>query len=410
MKRSGTHLPSLLGGILFALSGLFLLGTGALAGLNSLLTPLQGGTIQVPGMILFAMLSFEAILLFAAAFFMFQKQAQNPSADQASSLSLPPWYWIVALLAAAAALLIGHLVADNESINWLILPVLTLPAIVLPLALALVFGVHTLPLGARWQTWSVLGLSMTVVPFLLIALEAFVAIFLLIILIAYVASQPELAVEVQGLAEQLRILGPDPEAVFELLAPIVVQPGVVLVALLYMAVFVPVVEEIFKPLGVWLLAGKLNSIAQGFALGALSGAGFALIETVGASAQASEWAELLFARIGTALLHITTSALMGAAIVAAWRERRYLRLLGTYFLATLLHGVWNAFAVLFSFLTLAEPRELPELPGISRPATVAAMSLLALVFLSILVVMNRRLRSRVPIDGATPPPDAVQAR
>lgn len=395
MRPSATHLPSLLGGILFALSGLFLLGAGALAGLNSLLTPLQGGPIQVPGMILFATLGFEALLLFAAAFVAFQKLAQNPWADQASSLSLPPGYWIVALLIAGAALLIGHLVADNESVNWLILPVFTLAAIVLPLGLALVFGLHTLPLGARWETWCVLGLSMTLVPFLLLALEAFVAIVFLIIIIANVASQPELATELQMLSEQLLILGPDPEAALELLAPIVIQPGVMVIALLYMAVFVPAIEEIFKPLGVWLLAGKLNSIAQGFTLGALSGAGYALIETVGVSAQTSEWAGLLFARIGTALLHITTSALMGAAIVTAWRERRYLRILGTYFLAALLHGLWNALAVLFSFSTLAELGELPGRLGTVQPVAIAAMSILAVGFFLILVIMNRRLRKTV---------------
>jgi hypothetical protein len=179
--------------------------------------------------------------------------------------------------------------------------------------------------------------------------------------------------------------------------------------MLYMAVFVPAVEEIFKPLGVWLFAGKLNSIAQGFALGALSGAGYALIETVGASAQTTEWAALLLGRIGTALLHITTSALMGAAIVSAWRERRFLRLLGIYVLATLLHGLWNALAVLFSFSTLAELGELPGRLGTAQPVAIAGMSLLALGFLSILVVMNRRLRTGEPVNGSTPPQDVVQA-
>jgi hypothetical protein len=409
MKTSSTHLPSLLGGILFALSGLFLLGTGALAGLTSLLNLLQGEAIQAPGMILLAMLSFEALLLFGAAFFMFQKQAQNPLADQASSLSLPSWYWIVAVLTAGAALLLGHLVAENASVNWLILPVLTLPAIVLPLGLALVFAVQTLPLGARWETWAVLGLSMTLVPLLLVGLEVFAAIVLLIMSIAYVVSQPELAAELEGLAEYLQIIGPDPEAALEVLAPILVQPGVVVIVMLYMAVFVPAVEEIFKPLGVWLFAGKLNSIAQGFALGALSGAGYALIETVGASAQTTEWAALLLGRIGTALLHITTSALMGAAIVSAWRERRFLRLLGIYVLATLLHGLWNALAVLFSFSTLAELGELPGRLGTAQPVAIAGMSLLALGFLSILVVMNRRLRTGEPVNGSTPPQDVVQA-
>jgi len=403
VKTSGTHLPSLLGGILFSLSGLLLFGVGLVAGLTALLALLRDEGIQVQGMILFATLGFEALLLFAAAFFAFQKMAQKPSADQVSSLSLAPWQMVLAVLVAGAALLIGHLVAEVDAVNWLILPILTIPAIAIPLGIALALGAHRLPFAARWQTWSVLGLSMTLAPLLLLALEAFAAILFFVGIIAYVASQPELAAEMQVLSEQMLILGPEADAAIELLAPILTQPGVVVMVLLYMAVVVPAIEELFKPLGVWLLAGKLDSTAQGFTLGALSGAGYALIETVGVSAQAPEWASLLFSRIGTGLLHITTSALMGAAIVAAWRERRYLRLIGTYFLATLLHGLWNALAILFTFSTIAELGDLPGRLGTVQPVAIAAMSILAMGFFLILVMTNRRMRTRVNTVEAVPP-------
>ena len=50
---------------------------------------------------------------------------------------------------------------------------------------------------------------------------------------------------------------------------------------------------------------------------------------------------------GVALLgeSLTWSTPAGAAIVLAWRERRYLRLLGSYLLAVSLHGLWNALAM-----------------------------------------------------------------
>src|SRR6185436_18726994 len=125
----------------------------------------------------------------------------------------------------------------------------------------------------------------------------------------------------QALSQKIMLLGPQSEAARDLLSPFLTRPGVISVALVYIAILVPALEEIFKPLGVWLLAGKLDSAAQGFTLGALSGAGYALIETIGVTGQQGDWASLLFTRIGTGLLHITTSALMGAAIVLAWRER-----------------------------------------------------------------------------------------
>jgi RsiW-degrading membrane proteinase PrsW (M82 family) len=167
-------------------------------------------------------------------------------------------------------------------------------------------------------------------------------------------------------------------------------------ALIYIAVLVPAIEELLKPLGVWLLAGRLDSAAQGFTLGALSGAGYALIETVGVSGQAEEWASLLFSRIGTGLLHITTSALMGAAIVITWRQRRYLRLIGSYFLVVLLHGLWNTFATLYTFSMLAELIDQPGRLSTLQPMMIAVMSLLAVILFVILLAFNRRMQKTVP--------------
>jgi PrsW family intramembrane metalloprotease len=267
----------------------------------------------------------------------------------------------------------------------------------------LALGSGGLPLGTRWQSWSVLGLSMTLAPFLLLILETIVAIVLFFGVVAYIVAQPELIFELQALSRQIMILGPESDAARDLLAPLLTKPGVMVIALIYIAVMVPAIEELLKPLGVWLLAGRLDSAAQGFTLGALSGAGYGLIETIGVSGQAGEWASLLFSRIGTGLLHITTSALMGAAIVMAWRERRYLRLIGTYFLAVLLHGLWNAFATLFTFSTLAELIDQPGGLGTLQPMLITVMSLLAVILFVILFISNRRMRKTVP----TPPSEST---
>jgi hypothetical protein len=118
-----------------------------------------------------------------------------------------------------------------------------------------------------------------------------------------------------------------------------------------------------------------------------------LVETIGVSGQASEWAILLFTRIGTGLLHITTSALMGAAIVAAWRERRYWRLIGTYLFVVLLHGLWNASAMLLTFSTLAEFLDQPGPLGTLQPWLIAVMILLAVGLFVILMTSNRGMRA-----------------
>ena len=339
---------------------------------------------------------FEGIVLLAAAFFSFQKFLQSSSVDQKVSLSLSGWQITGLAVIACASILIGYLIGGMKTIDWLFLPILTIPAIVFPLGVLLAFGARRLPFGTRWQTWNVLGLAMTLAPLLLFTLEIFVAIVISSIVVAYIFTQPELVFDLQRLSQQILILGPESEAARDLLAPFLTKPGVIVMALIYIAVLVPAIEEIFKPIGVWLFAGKLDSPSQGFTLGALSGAGYALIETIGVSGQTGEWASLLFSRIGTGLLHITTSALMGGAIVLAWRERRYLRLVGTYFLAVLLHGLWNTLAILFTFSSLAEFLSQPGRLSTIQPAMMIAMTILAVGLFAILLISNRAMRKTVP--------------
>ena len=395
LQKTQTHLPSLLGSILFALSGLFLLGIGLLMGFGALMALFTNKPVQAGQTILFVAFGIEGVLLFAAAFFALQKTLYKPSADQTSFISVSRLQILMGILIAGGAILIGSLIGGIEPVNWLLLPLLTIPAVLFPLGILIALGTQALPLGTRWQTWSVLGLSMTLIPLLFLVLEAIIGIILIIGITAYLMLQPELASELQALSQQIMILGPQSEATFDLLSPYLTKPGIIIIALIYMAVLVPAIEELLKPLGVWLLAGRLDSTARGFTLGALSGAGYGLVETIGVSGQAGDWASLLFSRIGTGLLHITTSALMGAAIVLAWRERRYLRLIGTYLLAVLLHGLWNAFAMLYTFSSLADLlNQAGRLANIQFPL-IAVMSVLAVVLFVILILSNRSMRRTI---------------
>jgi hypothetical protein len=406
LRTTSDHLPSLLGALLFFLGALLLLGTALLMGITAL-AGLLTESVLVPGQTIFpVVVGFEGLLLLAAAFFALQKYLGRPAAEQEISLSVPTWQLLLFGLVAAVSLGVGYLVTNSEPLNWLLLPLLTILAVVLPLGVLLGLGTRKLATAPRWQAWTVLGLAMTLGPVLLFALEIVLAILFFAGGVVYLMTQPALVFELRNITEQIMLIGPQSEEAVRLLAPYITQPGVIGAALLYIAVLVPAVEEIFKPIGVWLFGRKLDSPAQGFALGALCGAGYALIETMGVSGQqASGWAPLLSSRIGTGLLHITTSALMGAAIVMAFRQRRYLRLLGTYLIAILLHGLWNALAMGFTFATLAEMLDEPGRIGSLRDPMIAAMAALAVALFAILVLSNRRLRkSMIPL----PAPDLPQ--
>ena len=380
-------------------------------GFTALLSFAQGKGVEIQQTILFVAFGFEAIVLILAAFFAFQKTLEKPAADRKTSLTVSRWQMLLIVIAAGLSILVGNWVSGIETVNWLVLPILTIPAIVLPLGVLLALGTRNLPLATRWQSWSVLGLGMTLIPLILLVLEIAIAILVFFGVIAYILTQPELAYRLQGISQQILVLGPQSKAARDLLAPLLTKPGVIGMALLYTALFVPAVEELFKPLGVWLLARKLDSPAQGFALGALSGASYALIETIGVSGQGGEWASLLFTRIGTGLLHITTSALMGAAIVFASRQRRYLRLLGTYMLAVTLHGLWNTSAILYTFSTLAKTLGQTNRLSTIEPITIIALSLLAVGLFVILLRSNHQMqKTLVPpaIEPVLPSSDTDQ--
>lgn len=396
MKSSPNHLPSLLSSLVFILGATLLSGASLLMGVSSLAALLTGENVQAQQTIILVVLGFEALILLIATFVSIQRFRGQPFAQQDSAFSIKAWHIGVSVILAGIAILIGYEIGANESVNWLLLPILTLPAVVLPLFVLLGLGIRGIPLGTRWQSWNVFGLSMTLAPFLLIFLEVFALFVVLIFVLAFLISQPDIVTDMERLSQQLYMLGPESKAAQNLVAPYITNPGVIAVALIYFAVLVPMMEEILKPLGVWFFARQLTSPAQGFALGALSGAAYGLIETLGASAQTDGWADLLLSRIGTGALHITTSALMGAAIVYAIRERGYLRLLGVYFLSISLHGLWNALALFFAFSTIAEYFQLDNsLNGIQTPLTIG-MAVLAGIFLIILVLSNRRMRIAFP--------------
>ncbi len=398
-----THIPSLLGLLLFTFVGILALLVAALIGSVALIKTMSGGLMDVRQMTLVAVAIFEALLLLGAAYVSFLKVLQKPAADAEAIFTIKGWQIAACLALAAAAIWLGSLLLENGLVNWLLLPLLTLPAVFLPIVVLFGLGSRSISLGPRWRAWNVLGISMTLVPFLTLILEAMAILFVLGLVVFYISSQPALLAQVERLSTQIYTIGQDPEALIGLVAPLLLRPGIMAISLLFFSVLVPMMEELVKPLAVWLFGNQISTPAQGFALGALCGAAFALLETFGVSAQSEDWSTLLLTRLGTDILHVTTSALMGAAIVYAIRERRYLRLLGTYLLCVSLHGLWNGLAILFTFSGLAE-MYLPKniLNGLDTPFAIA-LGVLAILLLALLVLSNRRMRPKQPTTSLEEP-------
>ncbi|SRR6266498_2285168 len=391
-----SHLPSLLSTLLFIVGAVVFFSVALITGITTLATLLAGKEAHAQQTILCAVSGFEALVLLIAAFISIQRYRQQPFTQLDFSFNIAPWQIMLSLLVLAIVVFLGYQFGEKSSFNWLFLPVLTIPAVALPIFVLLGLGIRGIPLGARWQSWGAFGIAMTLAPFLLIILEVLALFVIVIFAVAFILSQPRLVSDIEHLSRQIQILGPQSEALQNLLLPYLTKPGVMIISLVYIAALVPMIEELIKPLGVWLFAKQLTSAAQGFAFGALSGAAYALIETLGVSGQTEGWATLLLSRIGTGILHITTSALMGAAIVYAVRERYYLRLLLTYLLAISMHGLWNALAVLYTFAALGKFLNQQTAFNPFQTPLVVGMSVLALIYFGILIFSNNRMRAALP--------------
>ena len=330
----------LLGVLLYFCVGAFLIISGLLSITNSA----QGLDVAQPISmgVMFCLIGF---LLVPGMWMIFQRMTGRLEPDRAAGLPFAPWHIPLILIVWAVGLFGGQWAVDSPAPAWILLPVLIPLCVFPPIWLIVGLAARGYNLQPRWRSWNALILGTTLGPFLILIAEGIFLGFLLVGVIAVVMSQPEMLAKMEMLSSSLQFAQSE-EQIFALLGPLVVSPTFIAILLFSLSIVVPMIEEILKPLAVWLFARRLESRLDGFVLGAICGAAYAVFETGGVGAAAGgEWLVVLGARGGTSLLHIATSAWMGSAIVPAFRERKILQLLGVYAMAILLHGTWNAFSI-----------------------------------------------------------------
>jgi hypothetical protein len=286
--------------------------------------------------------------------------------------------------------LLGDFVSRSESLDWLVLPFLHVLAVGLPVLLLAHLGWRGLPGGSPQRAWGVFASGLVLGPALTVVAELVAILLLALCGILYVSLQPDLAQELMALGERIEQFQETPDLALQLIIPYLSQPAVIFVVFAFTAGLVPLIEELFKPIGVWLLAGRRLSPAEGFSAGVISGAGFALFENLAFSSTGAEWTVTVTLRMGTGMLHILTAGLTGWALALAWSHHRYLRLLVIFFCAVLLHSIWNGLAL----VTAASILTLPS--GIDGEALVTlatgGLVFITIISFAILLRLNRALR------------------
>jgi hypothetical protein len=314
------------------------------------------------------------------------------------SLVLPPlrpWAWIVLLILWILVITLASLFHDARGAYWYA-PFLHFFSIALPVYMVIRIGVNRIPLGSSQRAWGVFGVGIALSPLLAVIAEITILVLGILIIALYLSFNPDRMTEIEQLIRQIE-QAPDIDSLVYLVGPLLKNPLTLLTALTFLSFLVPIIEELSKSLGVWLVADLLKSPAQGFALGVLSGAGFALAESLSASLTADDgWAVTLGMRAISGSMHMLATGLLGWGIAYARLEKRYLRLIGMTLLAMLLHSAWNAGAVFAvgggALTTLASP----DFDLVGTIMMIAGAGLIFILTSSMVVaffVINRRLRA-----------------
>ena len=380
-------------------------GAGLLAGGGLLMLTLAGVValwrLSSQETFIFASLGWSGLLLgglnIPSAVRSFRRLAGQPAPDK------PParLQRLVLVLAVLWPLFLvaGQWASGMERSAWLLLPPLQLLVIGAPLFWLYRAGSFKLSgnPGSRQWGWVSFGLVITQPVTLLI--EVALVLFGLIAGLTVFALQPGGLDQLERLSNRLTFAMGSPDALLRIVEGFINHPLVLFAGVALTAVVIPLLEELLKPLGLWLLGGRCLTPAQGFQAGMLAGLIFALAESLGnlANPLGDQWSLVAAGRLGTGVLHITTSGLVGWGLASAWGERRLWRLSGAFLLAVLLHGGWNLFGVLLGLAELLDPA-LAGNAVLLRLGSIApfAMGVLMITMVFILLGANQRLRDQPP--------------
>jgi RsiW-degrading membrane proteinase PrsW (M82 family) len=378
-----------------------------LAGLGNILRGAEARA-AIPLFMLAASLGVAGLLALPSAGYALARLLGYPAWRWSAILTRPRWALVI--LALPLIILGGYWISRQEAPLLLVLPLLQPLAVSIPLVWICAVSLRGLPLGSPQRAWGVIASGAVLGPLLIFFLEVIAFILAVGIWSFAAASQPQMAQDILSLSQRLNAAPLDAQAMQEILLPYLSQPTVIFSITVFVAVVIPLLEELVKPIGLWLLAGRSMSPALGFTAGALSGAGFALVESLGFTSSAEDWAVLVFLRIGTGFVHIAASALVGWGLGAAWSEGRYLHLGLAYLSAVALHGLWNGLSILSavgSFLSHSSS-PIPGIPWLeANHLAFAGMALLSSVGFGVLLWGNHRLRSAAPDRAVITQPETL---
>ncbi len=328
------------------LIGLFLIGSSLVSYLLMTLRGAIGGIpvadSQLGSSLLFsARLGFAGTLMIPSIYYsglrLFSKTSREKKAWAGSG-------WLG--FAIPGLIFLGYLSQSNPSWGIFVLPLFHILTNGAAIFWLLYVVKRKLPEESAQRFWGVFGSGLTFAPLIALFVEFLILVFFGILLWVFIQSQPELKQDFLILLDHFQQSSITPGIFERTTSRLFETPGIAGGVFIYIAVLIPVVEELIKPIAIWLLPGRNLSPKDGFLLGAVSGAGYALFENLTIAAETEIWTFVMISRLGTAAIHMLTTALVGWGIASARSEKRYWRLVMAFVAAITLHGVWNGLNIL----------------------------------------------------------------
>jgi len=332
--------------LLNLLLGFILIGGSVVTALIGLLGGSVDGLItsenQLISSLLFsAGLGFAGILVLPTVYYSGRRLLDYPPR---SVKSAPGANWLFLFL--PTIIFLGYLSQTGPTWSKYALPIFHILANGLGILWLLNIVGRKLSQGSALRYWGSFGGGLVLAPMIAFGVEILLLVLLGVFWLMFLQTQPELKQDLINMVSRMQQSSLTPEIIERYSNTFLEQPGVISTGFIYIAVLIPLVEELIKPAIVWLMLGRNPSPRVGFLMGAAAGAGYALFENLTIGAEIQVWTFVTITRLGTAAVHILTTGIVGWGIASAWTEKKYFRLIWSLFASITFHGVWNALNVL----------------------------------------------------------------
>ena len=359
----------------------------------------------VETLVLASALIFAGAALLPAVYFGIQK-LRGKEIKPGSPRPLRIWEAVLILAVWIGVSFLAQGLFDIGILGW-IAPPFYLLAIALPVYLLVRLAIGGLDAGSRERFWGALGTGMAVGASAAVVIEMAILIVGLIGVGVYLGLNPQLLSSFRYIADQLSSAN-NLDEILNAASPWLTSPWLILIGLFFFSVLTPLIEETCKSITPWLIFDRLNSPAQGFVVGALSGAGFGLLESLLASAAPDTgWASTLLVRGGSTMMHVMTASITGWGI-ATFRANKHFRfVIGAYALAMFMHSLWNACVVIIvaGGVRVVAGTDSPDALGtVMAFAGVSVLIILCLVIPLALGLINWRFRTTANPSALMQPP------